>query len=809
MGPLMQDLRYALRGLRRSPGFAAVAVATIALGVGANTAIFSVLNAMALRPMPGIADPGRLVWITHVEDGRAGRISYPDFLDYREHAGVFAGAAAVDRIPVHLATPDATERIRGQLAGGDYFSTLGLVPAAGRAFVADDDRARRPVAVLSAGYWRRRFGADPAVIGRSVSINGRPFTIVGVAPEGFAGLDVEEPPDVYLPLETFLSGTDRAGSLTSRRSEHFRAIARLRPGVSKADAGAAVAAIAARNAPLRDPDRSRLTASVETPNGWVPPGHLHEMLPIAGVGLAASGLVLLIAAANVANLLLGRAARRRREFGIRLAIGASRRRIVRQLLTESVLFSALGAGVGVVFSSWLLDLLMVRFDAPPLIAPVVDGRVLAWALASAVATAILFGLAPALAAARPEVVPALKGAASRGAGPSGHRLQATLVAIQISLSLVLLASSGLLVRSLVKAADVPVGFDRRAAPDVLTLSFDPITQGYSPERAARLRAQMLERARALPGVRGAALTELLPLSNRAMADTFVADGEPKAEGTEVFYATVSPGFFATLGIGLVAGRDLAAEDRAGTTPVAIVNETLARRFWPGASPLGRRLSVAGKPSESYEVVGVARDGKYLSLTEPARPYAYFPIAQGAHFNETTLLVRASPGVPVAAAVRSAARALDPALPLFQVETLADSLRRNSSFRREGTLFVAAFGVLALVLAGVGLYGVVAFAVGERRREIGVRMALGARARDVVALFVRRGARLAAIGVAVGLLATAAVTRLLAGMLFGITPMDLATLAGASALLAGVALLASAVPARRAARIDPASALRAE
>jgi len=293
------------------------------------------------------------------------------------------------------------------------------------------------------------------------------------------------------------------------------------------------------------------------------------------------------------------------------------------------------------------------------------------------------------------------------------------------------------------------------------------------------------------------------------ADTFVPAGDPTAEATEVFYATVSPGFFATLGIGLVAGRDLAAEDRAGTTPVAVVNETLARRFWPGVSPLGRRLSVAGKPAESYEVVGVARDGKYVSLTEPARPYAYFPIAQGAHFNETTLLARTDPGLPVAAAMRGAARALDPALPLFQVETLADSLRRNSSFRREGTLFVAAFGVLALILAGVGLYGVVAFAVGERRREIGVRMALGARSRDVVALFVRRGARLAAIGVAAGLLATAVVTRLLAGMLFGITPLDLATLAGASALLAGVALLASAVPASRAARIDPASALRAE
>jgi predicted permease len=805
----MQDIRYALRGIRRSPGFAAVAVATLALGVGANTAIFSVLNSMVLRPMPGIADAHRLVWITHVEDGRAGRVSYPDFLDYRAHAGVFDGAAAVDRLPVHLATADATERIQAQVAGGDFFSALGLVPAAGRFFFAEDDRARRPVAVLSSAYWRRRFEARPDTVGRAVSINGRAFTVIGIAPEGFAGLDVEEPPDVYLPLETFLSGTDRAASLTSRRSEHYRAIARLKLGVSKNEAAAAVAAISARNAPLRDADRRRLTASVETPKGWVPPGHMYEVLPIAGVGLAVTGLVLLIAAANVANLLLGRAARRRREIGIRLAIGASRWRIVRQLLTESVLLSAMGALAGVVVSSWLLDVLLARFEAPPLVQPVVDARVLAWALASAVATSILFGLAPALAAARPEVIPALKGAAARGRGASGQRLQGTLVAVQISLSLVLLAAAGLLVRSLAKAADVPIGFDRGAARDVVTLSFDPITQGYSSERAQDLRERMLERARALPGVRDAALTELLPLSNRAMADTFVAAGDTAAHGIEVFYATVSPGFFATLGVPLAAGRDFGPGDRAGSNAVAIVNETLARRFWPGASPLGRRLAVAGKPSDSYEVVGVARDGKYVSLTEPAMPYAYFPLAQGAHFNETTLVVRGTPGVSSTAAVRGIARELDPALPLFQVETLADSLRRNSSFRREGTVFVTAFGLLAMVLAGIGLYGVVAFAVAERRREIGVRMALGARARDVVALFVRRGARLAAIGVAIGLLASAAVTRLLAGMLFGVTPMDLLALAGAAALLAGVAVLASAVPAGRASRIDPSSALRAE
>ena len=806
MGALVQDLRYALRALAKSPGFTFVAVVTLALGIGANTAIFSVVNAVMLRPMPGIAQPDRLVWVTHVDHGRAGRVSYPDAMDYRDHAGVFSGLAAVDRAPVHLATPRATDRLEAQVAGGDYFSVLGVVPAAGRVFTAEDERSRRPVAVLSAAYAEKRFGSAASAVGSPVALNGRAFTVVGVAPAGFRGLDIEAPPDVYLPAETWLSGSDRAASLTTRHSERFRAIARLKAGATPAQAAAAVAAIAAGNAHLRPADRRATTASIETPRGWIPPGHLHEMLPLAAIGLIATGLVLLVAAANVANLLLGRAARRRREMGIRLAIGASRGRIVRQLLTESLLLSGLGAGAGVLLSSWMLDLLLSRFDVPALIQPTVDVRVLLYATVAAVATGMLFGLAPALGAARPDLVPALKAGSQASTGGGSRRLQATLVVAQVALSLVLLAASGLFLRSLDKAVAVPIGFDRGAAPDIVTLSFDAVTQGYSAERAARFSEDLLSRARALPGARSAALTELLPLGNRAIADDFAPESAPQKKD-QIFFGNVSPAYFATLGIPLLAGRDFSDQDRAGSPGVVVVNETLARRFWPGVSPLGHRLLRPGNPSETFEVVGVTQDGKYVSLTEPARPFAYFAIAQKAEFNETILLVRGEPGVSLAADVRAAARDLDPALPLFQAQTLAEVLRQNLADRRQGTLLVTAFGVLALALAAIGLYGVIAFAVGERRREIGVRIALGASRRDVVGLFVGRGARLAGVGVAIGLALAAGVTRAISGFLFGVTPMDVTTLGGVSLLLLGVAVVASGFPARRAASIDPAIVLR--
>ncbi len=809
MQTLLQDLRYAVRTLGKSPGFTFVAVVTLALGIGANTAIFSVVNALMLRPMPGIAAPERLVWVTSLRRGRVGRVTYPDAMDYRDHAGVFSGLAAVERIPVHLSTANKTDRIEAQIASGDYFSVLGIIPASGRVFTSDDDRARRPVAVISAAYAEGRFGSAAAAIGVPVSLNGRAFTIVGVAPASFHGLDIDAQPDVYLPAETWLADgdSDHAAWLTSRTRSHFRAIARLKPEVTLRQAAAAVASIAAGDAMSRAADGRDSSASVEALMGWVRPGNLNQMLPVAAVGLIATGLVLLIAAANVANLLLGRAARRRREMSIRLAIGATRGRIVRQLLTESLLLSGLGAAAGVLLSSWMLELLLSRLDVPAVIQPAVDLRVLLYATAAALATGVLFGLAPALSAARPDVLSTLKGGSRTSAAGSG-RLQASLVVAQVALSLVLLAAGGLFLLSLDKAVTVPVGFDRSAAPDIVTISFDAATQGYSPERAARFREALLARARALPGARGAALTELLPLGNRTIEDSFAPEAAPERK-QDIALGNISPGYFATLGIPLLAGRDFSPDDRAGAPGVVIVNETLARRFWPGVSPLGRRIAQSDKPSEVFEVVGVAKDGKYALLTEPEIAFAYFALAQGTRFTETVLLARGEPGVSLAAPLRAAARDLDPTLPLFHAQTLAEGLSRNMADRRQGTVLVAAFAALALALAAIGLYGVIAFAVGERRREIGVRMALGASRRDVVGLFVGRGARLAGVGVAIGLVLAVAVTRALSSFLFGVTPMDFTTLGGVCLLLLAVAVVASGFPARRAAAIDPAIALRDE
>ncbi|HTR02310.1 MAG TPA: FtsX-like permease family protein, partial [Thermoanaerobaculia bacterium] len=623
-------------------------------------------------------------------------------------------------------------------------------------------------------------------------------------------LDLEEPADVYVPLETWVSGRGAGGAatLSERRRERYMVIARLQRGVSVASANAAVTAVAARHAAERDPDRGPVSAGVEAPRGWVPPGHLGEILPLAAIGFAATGVVLLVAAANVANLLLARGTLRRREIGIRLAIGASRGRLVRQLLTESVLLAAFGTAAGVLLSSWLVDVALARFDAPGLLRPVLDGRMLAYAVAASLATGILFGLAPAWTSARHRLGAALRESGT-GASPAGRRFQSALVVSQLALSLVLLAAGGLLLRSLVKAGRVPVGFDRDTAGDVLTVSFDPATQGYSPEKARRFREDLLERARALPGVRAAALTEVVPLGRRAISEDYAPEGAAPDAQQHAFLTSTSPGYLATMGIALVAGRDFRPGDREGAPRIAIVNETFARRAWPGRSPVGQRFAVATDPAARYEVIGVASDGKYVNLTEEPLPFVYFSIAQETHLDDAVLMVRTSAGSATAAALRAAVKELDPSMPLFRSGTLAASLEEKAGDRRAGTLILAFFGGLALVLAAVGLYGVVALAVGARRREIGIRIALGASRREVVRLFLRQGARLTAAGLAAGLLISAAATRLLSGFLFGVTPMDLTALGGVSALLGAVALAASALPALRAASTDPVEALRHE
>jgi predicted permease len=808
MNSFLQDLRYALRTLAKSPGFTAAAVATLALGIGANTAIFSVVDAVLLRPLPGVREPGRLLWITNRLEGRARPLSYLDFVDQHERSDSFAGLMAFDRRAVHVATGGEAERVEAEIVSGEFFSVLRVEPFRGRTFLPDDERQARPVAVLSHAYWQRKYQASDGAVGSALTINGQPYMVVGVAPPGFIGLDLEKLPDIYVNLTAWMQASRRR-EMINRNSAWLGVMGRLRPGVSAPRASAQVATVAAQSSAERAADKRKLTASTEPVRGFVPPGHGGDILPLALLGLAATGLLLLIAAGNVASLLLARAAARRREIGIRLALGASRGRIIRLLLTESVLLAVLGAGLGALISGWSLDVLLSRLAAPPGIQPSLDRAVLLYTTLVAVGASLVFGLAPAWSASRANPASSVKDAAAGSASRS--RLQGALVATQMALCVVLLAAAGLFLRSLEKAAFSDVGLDRKTAASVLAVSFDLETQGYSKDGRQTFERTLLERAASTPGVVSAALAEILPLAGRAIGDSVAPEGQEAADGEAgmTFTNSVSPGYFRTLGIPLVAGRDFQDSDRPGAAKVAVINELLARRFWPTESALGKRLRVGSDPG-LHEVVGVARDGKYVSLTEEPRPFLYLPLLQhGAIFNETVLLARSEPGAAILGALRDEARGLDPALPLFHVRTMAESLDGQLSDRRQGTLLIAVFGALALLLAAVGLYGVVAYSVTGRTREIGVRMALGAARRDVVALFVGRGARLALIGVGAGLVLSAGLTRLLVGMLFGVGPTDAATFAGVSLLLTAVAMLASWLPARRAARIDPMEALRNE
>jgi predicted permease len=803
---LGRDVRYALRALARSPGFTAVAIATLALGIGANTAIFSIVDAVMIRPVPGLREPGRLVWITNRRKGRPQPLSYPDYLDQRRRSGAFTGVFAFDRRAVHVATGGEAERVEAEIVTPEFFTVLGVPPARGRVFVSDESR---PVAVLSHAYWQRRFGARPDAVGSALTINARPYTIVGVAPPGFHGLDVERFPDIYVSLPAFLQASTR-GEIHRRDSSWLYVMGRLAPGVSLERANADVVRVsrqvsAERAAKLRD-----LTAGVERMRGWVPPGHSGDILPLAAVGLAATGLVLLIAAANVAGLLVGRAVGRRREIALRIALGASRRRIAGLLLTESVLLGVVGGAAGLLLSFWTLDLLLSRFQAPAGIRPALDVAVLGYSLAVAVATGLLFGLAPAWRASRRSLAPSLRDQ-DAGPGVSRSRLQGALAVTQMALSLVLLAAAGLFLRSLQKAATVEVGLDRRAAGSVLAISLDLETQGYSTDARRIFERTLLERVATFPGVAAVSFAEILPLGGRAIGEGLAPEGSesPSGEAGLTFLNTVSPGYFSTLGIPLVAGRDFSESDRPGAPLTVIVNEVAARRFWPGQNPLGKKLHV-GASRDLLEVVGVARQGKYVSLTERPRAFVYLPLPQrGAMFGATVLLVRSASasGAAMLGMVRDEVKRLDPRLPIFDARTLAESLDRQLADRRQGTFIVGILGALAVLLAAVGLYGVLAYAVSQRTREIGVRMALGAGRNDVLRQFLGMGVRLSAAGLGAGLLLSAGLTRLLSSLIFGVTPTDAATFAAVSIFLVAVALVASYLPARRAASISPMEALR--
>jgi predicted permease len=836
---LLQDMRFGARTLGKNPGFTLVVTLTLALGIGANTAIFSFVNAVLLRTPP-VAEPERLVYVFGgTKASPYGVSSYPDYVDYRDRNDVFSDLIAYSPITLSLNSDEQVDTVTGLIVTGNYFDALGVRPPVGRAFLPEEDATpgAHPVAVIGHGLWQGRFGADPGVVGRKLLLNGQQFTVVGVAPADFNGADAGRTSDIYVPMAMQAlvrpprggySGEMNPDLLARRGARWLDIVGRLKPGVTEEQARAAMSTLAAQIAQTYQETNEEQTATV-SPLVKGDPERRGTMLSVAGLLLAVVGLVLLIACANVANLLLARATSRRKEISIRLALGASRGRLVRQLLTESLLLSLLGGAGGLLLGVWLVKT-MRTYSPPANFFPVafdfsLDGNVLAFTLLLSVLTGLLFGIAPALQASKPDLVVALKDETALVPGGRAARrftLRDLLVIAQVALSLVLLISAGLFMRSLRKAQGIDPGFDPR---QVLTMPLNINLLRYTKTQGQDFYRQVLERVTALPGVQSATLTRTPPLSGSSRVSTVTIAGRegPGARSNsetsggagesvpsnDTLASSVALDYFKTLNVPLLRGRDFNAQDREGAPGVVIVNETFARRYFPGQDPIGQRVSLGGAQGPWLEVVGLARDGKYVTLGEVPAPFLYQPLAQR-HESGMVLLLRAG-GDPsqLVPAIRREVHSIEPNLPLTNARLMEELLSTSLYPARMGAILIGVFGLLALLLASVGLYGVMSYSVSRRTREIGIRMALGARGGDVLRLVLRQSMTLMAVGVGLGLAAAFAATRLLAGFLYGVSPTDPAAFVGIAALLSIVSLAASLVPARRAATVDPLVAFRYE
>jgi predicted permease len=813
MDDLLRDLRFAVRLLAATPGVTLVAIASLALGIGANVALFTFVKAVFLQPLP-IARPAEVVGLYTTDAVYPGLLqsSYLNLRDYAADRAVFSGLAATLVVPLSLAGGGGgeAERLSAQIVSASYFGVLGVPPLLGRDFTqGDDDRlGASPEAILSAAFWRRRFGGDRSVLGRTLVLNGHPFTVVGVAAEGFNGTNPFALRDLWVPMSMRrqVVAPPLRDWFERRNSLFLDAVARLAPGVSVERAKGAVRALAAnleREYPKDDKARG-MDAAPLTP---LHPSARKLVSLVAGFLMSMVALVLALAAANVANLLLSRALARRREIAIRLAIGAGRGRLLRQLMTESLLLALLGGAAGLLLA--LLGRRLLWAIRPPTWPDTLniafDGRVLAFALAITVATGLLFGIVPAFQTFRAGLVAALKSQEAARRGRFGLGLREVLVVAQIALSLVLLIGTGLFLRSLMQAQRIDPGM---AADRLLVASFDLGASGYDEVRGEELCRRIVERVDGLPGVRSAAVAVNRPLA-LGRGGRFYLEGHtaPAVEQGAVMSSNgVDPHYFRTLGIPLLRGRAFRDADTGKAPAVAIVNQTLADRFLPGENPIGQRLRFIGG-DDVVEIVGVARDSKYGALGEEPSPFVYLPLAQD-FGGETTLYVNAAgdPGA-LLQEVRRTVQALDPALPLANLRTVSSLLGQALWAPRAGAALLTLFGLLGLVLATVGTYGVMGYTVEQQRREIGIRMALGALRRDVVLRILGRSLALAAIGLAAGLAAAFLCSRLVASVLYGVGALDPATYLLAPLLLAAAAALASLLPARRAARVDPIRVLR--
>ncbi len=830
MDTLQQDLRYAFRTLWKNPGFTVIILLTIGLGIGVNTAIFSLLDQVLLRQLPvqhadelvQFDNPGAFMGRTM----NRSTFSYPMYRDFRERNDVFTGVLARVATPVTATIDNVAERVNAELVSGNYFQVLGVRPLIGRLFTPDDERVANghPHVVLSHGYWARRFASDPTVLNRTIRLNGHPMTIVGVAPRGFFGVEVGFAPDMIVPVMQKLQMTPTWDDLENRRSRWLSLLARLKPGVTLQQAEASM------NVLYRQINEQELK-EIESPSASFARRFVEKRLTVLpgatgrsdlrrsfGTALTVLmgmvGLVLLIACANVANLLLARATLQQKEVAIRLALGASRVAIIRQRFSESLMLAIGGGVLGILLSWWTTQLLINLLPDPAIGASLTadpDRRVLLFALVASVATAILAGVVPAVQTTRPALTAALKEeAGSLAGGPRQVRLRKGLVIAQVALSALLLVGAGLFARSLYNLRTLDPGF---RTDDLLTFSIDPALSGYRPERVLAVLQQMQADLSGIAGVRSVSQSQVGVLTGNQWSRTVNVDGYDAKEGEDLNPTMngVGPAYFSTLGVPLVSGREFSERDGSTAPKVAIVNEAFQRYFFGGRSAIGHRFGFGRRSNEAeIEIVGVVKDTKFSGMRDDPDRFVYLPYGQAPEVNSMTFYLRLAPDARgIADQVRAVVRRTDAGLPVYDVKTMEVQMDESLFTERVVAMLSASFGMLATVLAAVGLYGLMSYTVARRTREIGIRLALGAERNTVLWMVLREVAVLAGIGLALGLPTAMAAGRLVRAQLFGLSPLDPLTLTVAGVALGTVALVSGLVPARRATKVDPMSTLRYE
>jgi macrolide transport system ATP-binding/permease protein len=810
---LISDFRYSIRSLLKSPGLTVAAVLSLGLGIGANTTIFTWVQAVLFRPIPVAANPSTIrIAAMENRDGQSRSWSYPNYQDFRDRATLIDVVAQDDQT-FSIAVDDTAERTWGALVSGNYFQVMGLRAAAGRLFTPQDDvtPGGHPVVVISHAYWQRRFSGDPAIVGKSATINNAPMTIVGVAPEGFIGtfLGVSSSAWVPMAMQREMIGGDR---MAQRGNGWMQSLVRLKPGVSQEQAQAEATSIMAQLVQeypqFNDGRRLRIVQTWEAPFGAAT-----VLAPILAVLSILVALVLVIACANVANLLLSKAVSRRREVAVRLSLGASRTRLVRQLLTESLLLAFVAGTAGVVMAYWTMDVIMAF--APPVDMPLdlglrMDTTTLIFAVGVSLVTGVIFGLAPALQASSPRTINALKEEGRSGSGSrTTGRLRNALVVAQLAVCLVLLVGATLFLRSFIAAQALSPGFD---AERLVTASMDMFPSGYTGERNREFQRRAIEAIEALPGIESAAFGSRIPLGFGSNSSTSVGiDGYVPRENEEIVinYSTIGSGYFETMGVPIRAGREYNDTDTLESPRTVVINEAMARRYWPEGKALGGRVRFG---PNAAEVIGIVADTKYNSINERPLAQLFLPMSRN-EVSTLRLFARATgTPAPMVAEIRNAIRTLDPTLPVYDARTVSEHMQVAVFAQRMAANLLGAMGVLALLLAAIGLYGVMAYAVSQRTQEMGIRLALGASPSSLLNMILGQGMKLTGIGLVIGLaLALGAFGSIGAvrTLLPGISPLDPITFITVPLTLTLIAFLATWIPGRRAGKVDPLVALRVD